>query len=324
MSKRRDILRRLALVLAVCCLSALLCGFTIPSDSWVMDDANILSEETEQFVNEKTKILSDACGAQIGVATVDFTGSLSTADYAYEVANEWGLGDSEKNNGVLLLLVPGADDYRCIQGIGLERTLPTSTLSRILNDELEDNWVAGDYDAGVQATVQALYEELADIYNVSEGTAQGGQQTTGRPASDDGDGGLEFVMGMLTLIAFLVIVAVILAAIFSTPRGPGPGAPASGGGSFWQGVAVGSAVSRSRRRRYAPPPAPPRHRPAPRPAPRPSAPRPPRSGGSFGGGRSGGSFGGSFGGSRGGFSGGGRSFGGGGGGGFRGGGAGRR
>ena len=178
MSKRRDILRRLALVLAVCCLSALLCGFTIPSDSWVMDDANILSEETEQFVNEKTKILSDACGAQIGVATVDFTGSLSTADYAYEVANEWGLGDSEKNNGVLLLLVPGADDYRCIQGIGLERTLPTSTLSRILNDELEDNWVAGDYDAGVQATVQALYEELADIYNVSEGTAQGGQQTT--------------------------------------------------------------------------------------------------------------------------------------------------
>ncbi|MBQ8647034.1 MAG: TPM domain-containing protein, partial [Oscillospiraceae bacterium] len=268
MSKRKDILRRLALCLAVCCLSALLCGFTIPTDSWVMDEANILSEETEQFVNEKTRILSDACGAQIGVATVDFTGSLSTADYAYEVANEWGLGDSEKNNGVLLLLVPGADDYRCIQGIGLERTLPTSTLSRILNDELEDNWVAGDYDAGVQATVQALYEELADIYNVTGSSAQTGQSTqqpAQRPSQQGGSSAsvLGLLGTLLTFVAVAVIVLVLVIAVFSTPRGPGPGA--GSGSGFWTGMFVGNALGSSRRRRYAPPPPRPRPGPGPRP-----------------------------------------------------------
>ena len=59
--------------MALACLAMLLCGasFDIPSDSWVMDDANILSAQTEQYVNERTKVLSDACGAQIGVATVE-------------------------------------------------------------------------------------------------------------------------------------------------------------------------------------------------------------------------------------------------------------
>lgn len=191
--RKRRFGRLAALVMALACLAMLLCGasFDIPSDSWVMDDANILSAQTEQYVNERTKVLSDACGAQIGVATVEYTGSLSVEDYAYQLANEWGLGDSKKNNGVLLLLVPGEDDYRCIQGSGLERTLPTSTLSTILRSDMEPNWVKGDYDTGVQETVQALYEELASIYNVntSAGTADGSQQQS-RPASNDGGSAL--------------------------------------------------------------------------------------------------------------------------------------
>ena len=68
--RKRRFGRLAALVMALACLAMLLCGasFDIPSDSWVMDDANILSAQTEQYVNERTKVLSDACGAQIGRA----------------------------------------------------------------------------------------------------------------------------------------------------------------------------------------------------------------------------------------------------------------
>ena len=80
--RKRRFGRLAALVMALACLAMLLCGasFDIPSDSWVMDDANILSAQTEQYVNERTKVLSDACGAQIGVATVEYTGPLSVED----------------------------------------------------------------------------------------------------------------------------------------------------------------------------------------------------------------------------------------------------
>ena len=39
---------------------------------------------------------SSARVAQIGVLTVDYTGSLSTEDYAVQAANTWGLGSSSK------------------------------------------------------------------------------------------------------------------------------------------------------------------------------------------------------------------------------------
>ena len=215
--KKRRFGRLAALVMVLACLAMLLCGasFDIPSDSWVMDEANILSAQTEQYVNERTKVLSDACGAQIGVATVEYTGSLSVEDYAYQLANEWGLGDAKKNNGVLLLLVPGEDDYRCIQGSGLERTLPTSTLSTILRSDMEPNWVKGDYDTGVQQTVQALYEELASIYNVntSAGTAGGSQQQSRPTNNSSGGSGVSFLL-------VLIILVVIVVAVLLTPRGP--------------------------------------------------------------------------------------------------------
>ena len=156
--RKRRFGRLAALVMALACLAMLLCGasFDIPSDSWVMDDANILSAQTEQYVNERTKVLSDACGAQIGVATVEYTGSLSVEDYAYQLANEWGLGDSKKNNGVLLLLVPGDDNYYCATGKGLVDAMPSGTVSALLYDNLEQAWVEGSYDAGVQQTCLAI------------------------------------------------------------------------------------------------------------------------------------------------------------------------
>ena len=69
-----------------------------------MDDANVLSNSTVQTIQDLNTQLDASCkGAQIGVLTVDYTGSVSTEDYAVEAANTWGLGSSSENNGVLIL-----------------------------------------------------------------------------------------------------------------------------------------------------------------------------------------------------------------------------
>ena len=78
----------------------------LPSDQCVVDDAGILSSSTTTTIQNLNTQLTEQCdGAQIGVLTVDYTGSLSTEDYATEAFNTWGLGSSSKNNGVLILLV---------------------------------------------------------------------------------------------------------------------------------------------------------------------------------------------------------------------------
>ena len=132
----------------------------------VADHADILSDETEQYVNDVSIKLSDACGAQIGVYTLDeLLGSTTMEGFAYDVFNAWGLGSDDLDNGVLLLLAPNeADggDYYIMRGDGLESQLSFSTLGSLLDEYMEPYWVNGDYDTGTQKTVQAL----ADRYVV--------------------------------------------------------------------------------------------------------------------------------------------------------------
>ena len=51
----------------------------LPSSQCVVDDANILSSSTKTAIENLNAQLTQQCeGAQIGVLTVDYTGSLST------------------------------------------------------------------------------------------------------------------------------------------------------------------------------------------------------------------------------------------------------
>ena len=178
----------------------------------VADHADILSDETEQYVNDVSIKLSDACGAQIGVYTLDeLLGSTTMEGFAYDVFNAWGLGSDDLDNGVLLLLAPNeADggDYYIMRGDGLESQLSFSTLGSLLDEYMEPYWVNGDYDTGTQKTVQALANRLCSIYGV---TLNNGYTDTSAP-----DRGGPNVMGfVLLVVAVLLDVLSVAAAILA-------------------------------------------------------------------------------------------------------------
>ena len=316
-----SICKRLAALAAALCLSA---GLAVPAladvvqptaDFYVADYADVLSDSTERDIVEKNDYLYYESGAQIVVVTVQDTGGVTLEEYGYQLANSWGIGSAEKDNGVLLLLSIGGQDYQCMQGAGLEDQLPTSTLSRILQDDLEPDFAAGDYDAGVQKTFSALYGQVCGVYGLDPAAAADFDASAALPPQQErqesGSGALSVIMTAVGAIVFLALVIVLIAALSGASRRR-YGGPSYGGSGFFTGMMVGNALG-SRRRRRPPPPPGPFGGPPPR-GPRP--PRPPRSGGGFFRSGGGGSFrsGGSF---RGG------GFRGGGGGGFRGGGAGR-
>lgn len=196
----------LALTVCVLLLATTAFAATIPDPpkrSCVLDESNVLSESTEKYVNDRTIELDKACGAQIAVLTVDFTGSSTTADYAYDVFNEWGVGDAKKNNGALLLLVIGEEDYYCALGTGLEKKLSASMLDDLLYSELEPGFAEGNYDRGVRDFVDALSDEIAMIYNVESGY---GPHESGYRNEREND-----VMGnLLTVIVLLIITFAII------------------------------------------------------------------------------------------------------------------
>lgn len=320
---KQHVLRRAAVLFLACVLMAALAvpvladGIPKAPDSFVYDEADVLSSSTEQYINMETAALDTACGGQIAVVAVDFTGEYSTADYAYELFNSWGIGDKNKNNGLLLLLVIGAEDYYILPGEGVTDIFSGGTLQTLMDDYLEADFAGGDYDAGVRKTfdrILEIYDEKYDLTQSSVSVPDAGYAgyDEARDAGGSFFSGFFRVIGKILIIAIaVVLIVVVISLIMGGPRGGGGGTGGGGGGGFWNGLLLGSLLNR-RRYTYRPPPPPfggPRY---PRP-PRPPRPNPP---GGFGGGRPG-SFGG-FGGGRPG------GFGGFGGGSSRGGGAGRR
>ena len=219
----------------------------------VADHADILCDETEQYVNDVSIKLSDACGAQIGVYTLDeLLGNTTMEGFAYDVFNAWGLGSDDLDNGVLLLLAPNeADggDYYIMRGDGLESQLSFSTLGSLLDEYMEPYWVNGDYDTGTQKTVQALANRLCSIYGV---TLNNGNTDTGAPDR----GGPNVMRFVLLVVAVLLVIWLIT--YLMRPRGPRPPRGGGGGSSFGNNMFWYSMGRASRRPRRPPPPPPPR------------------------------------------------------------------
>jgi uncharacterized protein len=197
--------------------TALLCAAALPAfaaevptpdkSACVVDTANILSDDTETYVTNISIALQDSCGAQIGVYTVQNIGNMELEEYAYQLFNNWGLGDKDKKNGVLLLLTPGDNNAWMVQGEGLETTLPTSTLSNILQKDMASDFDSGNYDSGTCKTVKAVAQELCTIYNVSLNLDQVASGS-GSAAQQEGQPGTAGP-GMLGAVFIVVLVAIL-------------------------------------------------------------------------------------------------------------------
>lgn len=165
--------RILAAILAVLLVVCLSCGAfaaikTVkPNDDfYYLDDANVLSRETEGEIYFCNSQLYDACGAQICIVAMKTINGASTEEYAYELANSWGIGSSDKNNGFLLLMAIKEDDYYAIAGSGLQKIFPASVIKDYYDLYLEDDFAAKNYDAGARKFFEAVFNKVVDFYNL--------------------------------------------------------------------------------------------------------------------------------------------------------------
>lgn len=107
-------LKRLIALFAVCLIfSAFFCSCSkkdnypdATKDFFVNDFANVLSDSTKNEIMSRSAALSENenVKAQAVVATVKTTGNEEISDYALNLGRKWGIGDKDKDNGVLILL----------------------------------------------------------------------------------------------------------------------------------------------------------------------------------------------------------------------------
>lgn len=326
----------ISILLLLCVLTLPALAATIPEPTdvfYAADYANVLSQNTIDYIVSQNDALCAKTGAQIVIATVDFLGGEDIENYAYQMFNDWGIGSAEKNNGVLILLAIGEENYWAVQGKGLESSLSSNRLGDLLYNYLEEDFAAGDYDAGVRKVFDAVYSELESIYGSVPQTNQQNQGSTNEyyqnNSQGDYDDGVYYggFWGFFNAIPIFIVIVVLILVFTSPFRRIGRGY--YGGRPIFRPFGWFLWGNSHRHHHHGPPPGfgpPPGGNDNPfDPGPRKGGGGSSRGGGAgrggFGGFGGGGFGGGGFGGFKGG---GGGGFRGGGGGGSRGGGAGRR
>lgn len=193
----------LALLLAGIACTGVFGALTLPKSTgyFVNDFAGILSSQTEATVEGISMELEQKTGAQLVVVMIDSLQGVPINDFANALFREWGIGQKDKNNGVLLLIAPNERSTRIEVGYGLEGRLTDGKTGRIQDDYLIPYLLEGDYDRGVLETAKVLAAEIAAEYGV---------ELTGVPESPySDDGGIEISLPILVII-FIIFDLVFL------------------------------------------------------------------------------------------------------------------
>jgi uncharacterized protein len=127
----------------------------------VVDQAGVMSAESIADVAAKSKDLEEKSGAQLAVATVSSLQGSDIETYANELFRYWKLGQSDKNNGVLLLVAPSEHKVRIEVGYGLEGTLTDALSSTIISGAIIPRFKDNDFSTGIDRGVDGIIAVLS-------------------------------------------------------------------------------------------------------------------------------------------------------------------
>src|SRR5262245_56280002 len=172
----------LALVLAALAGAALaLDEPPIPAPTGlVVDQAGVLSLQTEQRLTRLLTELREKTGAEIAVVTVETTAPLDDFTYAMRIAEAWKPGRRGQDTGVVFLVAVRDRRVRILVGYGLEGILPDGLVGAIQDREVVPAFRAGRMEDGIAAGVAALAARIAEDRGVR---LEGAPRSIPRPAS---------------------------------------------------------------------------------------------------------------------------------------------
>ncbi|MBP2635790.1 MAG: hypothetical protein H6Q72_1697 [Firmicutes bacterium] len=133
---------------------------------YVQDYAGILDAETKNKINSLGSKLAAKTKAQIVVVTINSLEGATVENYALELLRQWGIGDKQLNNGVLLLIAANDRQSRIEVGYGLEGTLNDAKTGAVQDNYMIPYFAANDYNKGVWNGYQALVSIAAKEYNL--------------------------------------------------------------------------------------------------------------------------------------------------------------
>lgn len=204
-----------------------------PTEKFFVNDfANCIDDSDEQTIYSEGANLSKKTGAQVVVVTVNTTGDTDIDEYAITLAQEWGIGDKDKDNGVLLLLAAEDRNVKIEVGSGIEATLTDGKCGRILDKYGVPYFKNDEFSEGLTKVYHALVSEAYIHEGIEPDNYNASAIYEDQDDSDESDEGVfEDIIAVIIIIVIIVLLIVFKRVPFFFFGGHG-GFFGGGGGGF--------------------------------------------------------------------------------------------
>ena len=163
----------------------------------VNDFAGILGEC--QWLEDSLEKIAMETSNQICVVTMEDFGGYDKAMMAYSIGQEWGVGNKDNRNGVVILIKPKTEHSKgeafIATGYGLEGAITDATSTRIVNQEMIPYFKENDYLGGVWAGAKVVRDLAIGEYNEED------------YAQQEGDDALFALIMFILIFAFFLYLA---------------------------------------------------------------------------------------------------------------------
>jgi len=181
---------------------------------YLTDVAGIVTPDAAGRINDLAARLRTATGAELAVVTLPTIEDQAPGDVALAIGRAWGvgaagqIGDSARNAGVVLLLVPRTADHRgevyIATGRGIEGIITDATAGRI-TDLMLPHLREGQWSDALVLGTRAIAAVTARGFGVSDSTLEAADPFRGGGA---GEG-----LNPLVLFVILLVVMIVLSSL---------------------------------------------------------------------------------------------------------------
>lgn len=193
---------------------------------FVNDFANILIANDINWLEDSLLRFERRTTIQIVVVTINSFDGTTAADYAQQLGEKWGVGQSKTNNGVVILIKPKSYEEKgeafIATGYGLEGALPDVTCNKIVNDIMIPNFRNNNYSQGI---INGAISVMA--YTDKEYAASAEDVMNSLSSNEEEPSLLDYIITIIIIILFIV---------FKSPLSYVSGGSRSG----WQSFSSGS------------------------------------------------------------------------------------
>lgn len=191
----------------------------------VNDLADIFSSSQEERMEQALVAFADSTSNQIAVVSVPDLYGMDKAQLAFQIGEEWGVGQQKFDNGVVILVKPKVGNSRgevfIATGYGLEGVLTDAVCRRIIEQYMIPAFQANDYYAGVENALNVILPLAA------------GEISTDEFASGDGS------ESVIASVFFLLFIFIIFVALF---KSGGNNRPQNMGGGNRKGLSTADLI----------------------------------------------------------------------------------